>query len=38
MPVTKMARHVIGLNHVSIGIENVGGPKPAAHVEAVGSE
>ena len=25
MPVTKMARHVIGLNHVSIGIENVGG-------------
>jgi N-acetyl-anhydromuramyl-L-alanine amidase AmpD len=26
MPVTKMARHVIGLNHVSIGIENVGGP------------
>jgi N-acetyl-anhydromuramyl-L-alanine amidase AmpD len=27
MPVTKMARHVIGLNHVSIGIENVGGPR-----------
>ena len=26
MPGSKMARHVIGLNHVSIGIENVGGP------------
>lgn len=26
MPVNKMARHVIGLNHVSIGVENVGGP------------
>ncbi len=26
MPLTKMARHVIGMNHVSIGIENVGGP------------
>lgn len=25
LPVTTMARHVIGLNHVSIGIENVGG-------------
>lgn len=25
MPETTMARHVIGLNHVSIGIENVGG-------------
>jgi N-acetyl-anhydromuramyl-L-alanine amidase AmpD len=25
MPETWMARHVIGLNHVSIGIENVGG-------------
>ncbi|MFP2994681.1 peptidoglycan recognition family protein [Spongiivirga sp. MCCC 1A20706] len=27
MPETKMARHVIGLNHCSIGIENVGGTK-----------
>lgn len=27
MPETKMARHVIGLNHCSIGIENVGGNK-----------
>jgi N-acetyl-anhydromuramyl-L-alanine amidase AmpD len=26
MPVTRMARHVVGLNKVSIGIENVGGP------------
>jgi N-acetyl-anhydromuramyl-L-alanine amidase AmpD len=26
MPETWMARHVIGLNHVSIGVENVGGP------------
>lgn len=26
MPLTLMARHVIGMNHVSIGIENVGGP------------
>jgi N-acetylmuramoyl-L-alanine amidase len=26
MPDTMMARHVIGLNHCSIGIENVGGP------------
>ncbi len=25
MPETKMARHVIGLNHCAIGIENVGG-------------
>ena len=25
MPTTKMARHVIGLNHTAIGIENVGG-------------
>ncbi len=25
LPVTTMARHVIGLNHVSVGIENVGG-------------
>jgi len=27
MPETWMARHVIGLNHVSIGIENVGGSR-----------
>lgn len=27
MPETSMARHVIGLNHVAIGIENVGGPE-----------
>lgn len=27
MPETLMARHVIGLNHVAIGIENVGGPQ-----------
>lgn len=27
MPETKMARHVIGLNHCAIGIENVGGTK-----------
>lgn len=27
MPETMMARHVIGLNHVAIGIENVGGPE-----------
>ncbi|QLE00517.1 N-acetylmuramoyl-L-alanine amidase [Galbibacter sp. BG1] len=26
MPETTMARHVIGLNHCAIGIENVGGP------------
>lgn len=26
MPETWMARHVIGLNHLAIGIENVGGP------------
>ena len=25
MPEDKMARHVIGLNHVAIGIENIGG-------------
>ena len=27
LPETTMARHVIGLNHCSIGIENVGGTK-----------
>jgi N-acetyl-anhydromuramyl-L-alanine amidase AmpD len=27
MPETTMARHIIGLNHVAIGIENVGGTK-----------
>ncbi|GGZ28655.1 hypothetical protein GCM10007049_22050 [Echinicola pacifica] len=27
MPDTLMARHVIGLNHCAIGVENVGGPK-----------
>ena len=38
MPETTMARHVIGLNHCSIGIENVGpgaaGTLPLAHLEA----
>jgi len=38
MPETKMARHVIGLNHCSIGIENVGGtsetPLTAAQLKA----
>ncbi|MGY5848903.1 N-acetylmuramoyl-L-alanine amidase [Salegentibacter sp. F14] len=29
MPENLMARHVIGLNHVAIGIENVGGTKDA---------
>lgn len=29
MPETLMARHVIGLNHVAIGIENVGGTENA---------
>ena len=27
LPVTTMARHVIGLNHIAIGVENVGGAK-----------
>jgi hypothetical protein len=27
MPETKMARHIIGLNHCAVGIENVGGTK-----------
>jgi N-acetylmuramoyl-L-alanine amidase len=27
MPETWMARHIIGLNHLAIGIENVGGPR-----------
>jgi N-acetyl-anhydromuramyl-L-alanine amidase AmpD len=27
LPETTMARHVIGLNHVAIGVENVGGAK-----------
>jgi N-acetyl-anhydromuramyl-L-alanine amidase AmpD len=27
MPETRMARHCIGLNHVAIGVENVGGKK-----------
>src|SRR5690606_11135645 len=27
MPDTLMARHVTGLNHCAIGIENIGGPK-----------
>jgi N-acetylmuramoyl-L-alanine amidase len=38
MPETKAARHCIGLNHVSIGVENVGGgpeaPLTDAQVEA----
>ncbi|MET1259346.1 peptidoglycan recognition family protein [Flagellimonas sp. DF-77] len=38
MPETYMARHVIGLNHCAIGVENVGGaadqPLTAAQVEA----
>lgn len=39
MPLTKMARHVIGLNHVSIGIENVGGPSlPLTSSQLVANE
>lgn len=38
MPETRMARHCIGLNHVAIGVENVGGdaghPLTRAQVEA----
>lgn len=34
MPETKMARHVIGLNHCAIGIENVGGTKDTPLTEA----
>lgn len=34
MPETLMARHVIGLNHSAIGIENVGGTKDAPLTEA----
>ncbi len=34
MPETVMARHVIGLNHVAIGIENVGGTKNTPLTEA----
>ncbi len=38
MPETNMARHVIGLNHCAIGVENVGGtedtPMTEAQVEA----
>lgn len=34
MPETMMARHVIGLNHTAIGIENVGGTKEAPLTDA----
>jgi len=38
LPTTTMARHVIGLNHISIGIENVGGtsdlPLTQAQIDA----
>jgi N-acetylmuramoyl-L-alanine amidase len=34
MPETTMARHVIGLNHVAIGVENVGGTKETPLTEA----
>lgn len=34
LPETTMARHVIGLNHVSIGVENVGGAKGVPLTEA----
>ncbi|MFT7033929.1 MAG: N-acetyl-anhydromuramyl-L-alanine amidase AmpD [Cyclobacteriaceae bacterium] len=34
MPETRMARHVIGLNHCAIGIENVGGTKEVPLSEA----
>ncbi|TBW27512.1 N-acetylmuramoyl-L-alanine amidase [Gramella sp. KN1008] len=34
MPETTMARHVIGLNHVAIGVENVGGTADTPLTEA----
>ncbi|QWX85300.1 N-acetylmuramoyl-L-alanine amidase [Cellulophaga sp. HaHaR_3_176] len=34
MPETKMARHVIGLNHCAIGVENVGGTDDLPLTEA----
>ncbi|QYA25471.1 N-acetylmuramoyl-L-alanine amidase [Gramella sp. MT6] len=34
MPETIMARHVIGLNHVAIGVENVGGTKETPLTDA----
>ena len=37
LPATTVARHAIGLNHLSIGVENVGGPEQpltAAQVDA----
>ena len=34
MPETTMARHVIGLNHVAIGVENVGGTENKPLTEA----
>ncbi len=34
MPETRMARHVIGLNHAAIGIENVGGAGDKADLTA----
>ncbi len=33
MPETYMGRHVIGLNHCAIGIENVGGPEDSPLTE-----
>ena len=34
MPETTMARHVIGLNHIAIGVENVGGTNETPLTEA----
>lgn len=34
MPETSMARHCVGLNHVAIGVENVGDPKDHPLTEA----
>ncbi len=38
MPVTWMARHTIGLNPLSIGIENVGGGKQSLTKQQLGSD
>jgi N-acetylmuramoyl-L-alanine amidase len=38
MPETWMARHVIGLNHLAIGIENVGGPRAPLTPEQLNSD
>ncbi|MBL9101942.1 MAG: N-acetylmuramoyl-L-alanine amidase [Myxococcales bacterium] len=34
MPETQMARHCVGLNHLAIGVENVGDPKRAPLTQA----